>query len=69
MQLWGQARLRALKATFLVLAGVAMLAIFPAGGLPNYVPQEIPPVSPEEPTMLRKPDEEAQEEEVVDVNR
>ncbi|MDX1416890.1 MAG: MFS transporter [Candidatus Promineifilaceae bacterium] len=36
------ARLRALKASFLILAGIALLAIFPAMGLPNYKPGEIP---------------------------
>ena len=33
-----EARLRALKATFLMIAGISLLAIFPALGLPNYVP-------------------------------
>jgi hypothetical protein len=36
-----EARLRALKASFLVLAGIAALAIIPAGGLPGYKPEEI----------------------------
>jgi MFS family permease len=36
------ARLQALKISFLVLAGIALLAIFPAGGLPNYTPNELP---------------------------
>ncbi|MFN8466723.1 MAG: MFS transporter [Caldilineaceae bacterium] len=36
------ARLRALKASFLILAAIALLAIFPARGLPNYVPGEVP---------------------------
>ena len=36
------ARLQALKISFLVLAGLALLAIFPAGGLPKYVPGEVP---------------------------
>jgi MFS family permease len=36
------ARLRALKISFLVLACVAVLAIMPAGGLPDYIAQEIP---------------------------
>lgn len=35
------ARLRALKASFLILAGIALLAIFPATGLPTYNPAEI----------------------------
>jgi MFS family permease len=37
-----EARLRALKASFLILAAIALLAIFPAGGLPNYSPDEVP---------------------------
>jgi hypothetical protein len=36
------ARLRALKASFLILASFALLAIFPALGLPDYSPGEIP---------------------------
>jgi predicted MFS family arabinose efflux permease len=36
------ARLRALKASFLILAAIALLAIIPSLGLPNYVPGEIP---------------------------
>ena len=36
------ARLRALKIGLLIMSGVAMLAIFPAGQLPNYIPGEIP---------------------------
>ncbi len=35
-------RLQALKISFLILASVALLAIIPAGGLPNYVPDEVP---------------------------
>ena len=37
-----EARLRALKIGFLIMAGLALLAIIPAGGLPNYLPGEIP---------------------------
>jgi MFS family permease len=37
-----QARLLALKISFLVLAGVAFLAIIPSGGLPDYLAKEIP---------------------------
>jgi hypothetical protein len=37
-----EARLRALKIGLLILAGIAMLAIIPAGRLPNYLPGEIP---------------------------
>ncbi|MFO7167588.1 MAG: MFS transporter [Chloroflexota bacterium] len=36
------ARLRALKMSFLILAGVALLAVLPASGLPNYAPSEVP---------------------------
>ena len=36
------ARLQALKISFLVLASIALLAVIPAGGLPNYTPNEIP---------------------------
>lgn len=36
------ARLQALKLSFLVLAGLAFLGIFPASGLPWYVPSEVP---------------------------
>lgn len=36
------ARLRALKISFLILAGIALLAIFPARGLPDYNPAEVP---------------------------
>src|SRR5262249_33843557 len=37
-----EARLRALKIGLLIMAGLALLAIIPAGGLPNYRPGEIP---------------------------
>jgi MFS family permease len=37
-----EARANALKASFLILAAVALLAILPAGGLPNYKPEEVP---------------------------
>ena len=36
------ARMRSLKASFLVLAAIALLAIFPAQGLPSYRPGEVP---------------------------
>jgi MFS family permease len=36
------ARLRALRAAFLILAGIALLAIIPSRGLPHYNPSEIP---------------------------
>jgi predicted MFS family arabinose efflux permease len=37
-----EARLRALKIGLLIMAGLALLSIIPAGRLPNYVPGEIP---------------------------
>jgi predicted MFS family arabinose efflux permease len=41
------ARLRALKIGLLILAGLAMLAVIPAGRLPNYLPGEIPGEQPQ----------------------
>ena len=40
------ARLRALKIGLLIMAGIAMLAIVPAGRLPNFIPGEMPNPSP-----------------------
>jgi predicted MFS family arabinose efflux permease len=40
------ARLRALKIGLLIMAGLALLAIIPAGRLPNYLPGEIPNDAP-----------------------
>jgi MFS family permease len=37
------ARLGALRASFLILGAISLLAIFPALGLPNYVPGDEPP--------------------------
>jgi hypothetical protein len=37
-----EARLRALKIGLLVMAGLALLTVVPAGRLPNYRPGEIP---------------------------
>jgi hypothetical protein len=37
-----EARLRALKIGLLIMAGLALLAIIPAGRLPSYRPGEIP---------------------------
>lgn len=37
-----QARLRALKATFILIACISLLAIFPAMGLPRYAPGKLP---------------------------
>jgi MFS family permease len=41
-----EARLRALKIGLVIMAGIALLAIIPAGRLPNYVPGEIPNPAP-----------------------
>jgi hypothetical protein len=40
------ARVRALKASFLILAGFALVAIVPAMGLPAYAPGEVPDSPP-----------------------
>jgi MFS family permease len=37
-----EARLRSLRSSFLILAGISLLAIVPALGLPNYTPQNVP---------------------------
>lgn len=42
------ARLRALKESFLILAGIALLALVPAMGLPRYTPGEVPSGLPPE---------------------
>jgi hypothetical protein len=36
-----EARLRALRAAFLIVAGISLLAVFPAARLPKYVPGEL----------------------------
>jgi hypothetical protein len=36
-----EARLRALRASFLIVGGISLLAIFPAARLPRYVPGEL----------------------------
>ncbi len=41
-----EARLRALKIGLLIMAGLALLTILPAGRLPNYLPGEMPDPSP-----------------------
>lgn len=43
------ARLRALKAAFLMLAALALLAVVPALGLPRYTPDKVPPEEPAAP--------------------
>ena len=48
-----EARLRALKIGLLIMAGVALLAIFPASRLPSYKPGEIPPDPFETPEKAR----------------
>jgi MFS family permease len=35
------ARLRALRASFLIVGAISLLAVFPAAGLPGYVPSEL----------------------------
>ena len=40
------ARLRALRASFLILGAIALLAIFPSFGLPDYLPDNAPPPEP-----------------------
>jgi MFS family permease len=42
VQLNADARLWALKVGLLIMAGISLLAFFPAGRLPNYVPEELP---------------------------
>lgn len=37
------ARLAALKISFLVLAGISLLTVFPAARMPNYVPRDLDP--------------------------
>ena len=39
-------RLRALKIGLLIMAGLALITIFPAGRLPNYLPREVPDDQP-----------------------
>jgi predicted MFS family arabinose efflux permease len=41
-----EARLRALKIGLLIMAGLALLTIIPAGQLPNYIPGEVPSDQP-----------------------
>jgi MFS family permease len=50
------ARLRALKTGFLIMAGLSLLALIPSGWLPNYRPGQIPkdPHADESPAHLRE---------------
>jgi predicted MFS family arabinose efflux permease len=41
-----ESRLRALKIGLLIMAGLALITIFPAGRLPNYIPGEVPDDQP-----------------------
>jgi MFS family permease len=47
MRINTEARLQALKIGFLVMAGLALIALFPAGRLPEYKPGDIPAGPPE----------------------
>ncbi len=49
-----ESRLRALKMTLLLMAGLALVAIFPASRLPAYRPGEIPPDPFETPEKARE---------------
>jgi len=42
LEINADARLRALKLTFLLLTGLGLLAFVPAGRLPGYKPDELP---------------------------
>lgn len=48
------ARLQALRESFLILAGIALLALVPAMGLPRYAPGEVPSELPAEKEKRRK---------------
>jgi len=48
------ARLRALKIGFLVMSGLALLAIIPASRLPGSLPGELPSAAP--PRMAGEPE-------------
>ena len=54
MRINTEARLRALKIGFCIMAGLALLAILPAGRLPAYRPGEIPAGPPETPAQGEK---------------
>jgi hypothetical protein len=46
-----ETRRRALGIGLVIMAGVALLAVIPAWGLPNYVPGEVPDPSPPAPPV------------------
>jgi predicted MFS family arabinose efflux permease len=48
MRINEEARLRALRISFFLLGGVALLAIFPSSRLPDYTPIEVPKPRPRE---------------------
>jgi MFS family permease len=48
VQINTEARLRALRLGFLIMAGLALITIIPAGKLPNFIPGEIPSDLPPE---------------------
>jgi hypothetical protein len=48
------ARLQALKISFLILASIALLAVIPAGGLPDYLPGEVPARMEREPSSINE---------------
>jgi hypothetical protein len=50
-----ESRLRALKIGLLIMAGLALLAVIPAGRLPNYLPGEIPADEPPRQGARAKP--------------
>ena len=57
-----KSRLRALKMALLIMAGVSLLVILPASGLPDYKPGEIPDnPPPPEPEALRRAAREVDE--------
>jgi len=55
MRINAESRLRALKLGFLIMAGLALITIIPAGRLPNYIPGEIPSDQPPDKAGKEKP--------------
>jgi MFS family permease len=54
VQLNEEARLRALRAAFLILAAISLLALVPSLGLPSYSPNDPPPPSEPPPAAGKK---------------